>query len=88
MGRTIKINITLPRDELEKVDAFARSEGASRSGLIRQALDFLMEEKEKAKREEERRKRMAKTAADIRKLSEKSGDWNGVAEIRKWRDMR
>jgi len=25
---------------------------------------------------------------DIRKLREKAGDWNGVAEIRKWRETR
>ena len=88
MGRTIKINITLPRDELGKIDAFARKEYDSRSGFIRRAVKFFMEEREREEKEEERRKRMLKAAADIRRVREKSGDWNGVAEVRKWRDTR
>ena len=88
MGRTIKINITLPRDELGKIDAFARKEADSRSGFIRRAVNFFMEEREREEKEEERRRRMMKAAADIRRLREKSGNWDGVAEVRKWRDTR
>lgn len=88
MGRAVRINVTLPEEELKKVDAFAQKEGDTRSGLILQALRFFMEEKEREEREEERRTSMMKAASDIRKLREKSGDWNGVAEIRKWRDAR
>ncbi len=29
-----------------------------------------------------------RAALDIRKLREKAGEWNGVAEIRKWRETR
>jgi len=47
-----------------------------------------MEEREREEKEEERRRRMMKAAADIRRLREKSGNWDGVAEVRKWRDTR
>ena len=88
MGRAVKINITLPEEELKEIDAFVHQEGDTRSGLIQRALRFFMEEREKEERERERRRGMIQAASDIKELREKWGDWNGVAEIRKWRGLR
>lgn len=88
MGKVVKINITLPEEELRKVDAFTRRQGDTRSGLIQQALRFFLEYKKREEEEKERRERMANAALEIKELKEKSGEWDGVAEIRKWRETR
>ena len=88
MGKATKINITLPEEELRRVDAFTQSQGGSRSGLIQQALRFFIEQKEKEKLEGEKREAMIKAASEIKQLREKSGKWDGVAEIRKWREAK
>lgn len=41
-GRAEKINITLPRRLLEKIDAYARAHGASRSGFLAEAARAAM----------------------------------------------
>ncbi len=88
MGRAIKINITLPEEELREVDAFIQRQGPTRSGLIQQALRFFIEQKEKEETEKEKREGMIKAASQIKQLREKSGEWDGVAVIRKWREVR
>ena len=86
MGKVVKINITLPEEELRKADAFTRRQGDTRSGLIQQALRFFLEYKKRDEEEKERRERMVKAALEIKELKEKSGEWDGVAEIRRWRE--
>lgn len=88
MGRAVKINITLPEEELRGVDAFIQKQGNTRSGLIQQALQFFIEQKEKEEREKEKREEMRKAVLEMKQLREKSGEWGGVAEIRKWREAR
>ena len=88
MGKMVKINITLPEEELREIDAFVQRQGNTRSGLIQQSLRFFIEHKEKEEKEKEKRERMIKAALEIKQLSEMSGKWDGVAEIRKWREIR
>jgi metal-responsive CopG/Arc/MetJ family transcriptional regulator len=88
MGKVVKINITLPEEELKRVDAFARKHGNTRSGLVQRALHFFIKQKEREEEERKRRVEMTKAISEIRQLREKSGDWNGVSEIRKWREAR
>jgi len=88
VGRAIKINITLPEEELSLVDVFVQKQGDTRSGVIQQALRFFMEQKEREVREREKREGMIKAALEIKQLKEKSGQWDGVAEIRRWREAR
>ncbi len=88
MGKAVKINITLPEEELREVDAFIQRQGDTRSGLIQQSLRFFIEQKEKVEIEKEKREGMIKAASKIKQLRKKSGEWDGVAEIRKWREVR
>jgi Ribbon-helix-helix protein, copG family. len=88
MGKAVKINITLPEEELRRVDAFVQRQKDTRSGLIQEALRSFIEQKQKEEKEKEKRERMIKAASEIRQLREKSGEWDGVAEIRKWREAR
>jgi metal-responsive CopG/Arc/MetJ family transcriptional regulator len=87
MGKAVKINITLPEEELKEVDVFVQRQGNTRSGLIQQSLRFFIEQKEREEIEKEKREGMIKAASKIKQLREKSGEWDGVAEIRKWREL-
>ena len=86
MSRAIKVNITLPEDELSKIDRYTKEEGTTRSGLILRALRSYIKRKEEETAEKMRRVAIQRASSDIRKLRVKAGKWDGVAEIRKWRD--
>ena len=86
VSRAIKINITLPEDELSTIDRYTKEEGTTRSGLILRALRTYIRSKEEQAAERKRRLTIARASSDIRKLRAKAGKWDGVAEIRKWRD--
>lgn len=88
MGKVKKINITLSEEELAKINDFARSDFSSRSGFIRRAVRIYIKQLKQNEEEKKRQQRMRRAALDIRKLREKAGEWNGVAEIRKWRETR
>lgn len=88
MGKAVKINITLPEEELKRIDAFAQKQGNTRSGLVQRALHFYVKEKEMEEEERKRRQGMTKAISEIRQLREKSGDWDGISEIRKWRESK
>jgi metal-responsive CopG/Arc/MetJ family transcriptional regulator len=67
MGKVVKINITLPEEELREVDAFIQMQGDTRSGFIRRAMQFFyIEQKGKEKKEKEKREGMAGTALEIK----------------------
>jgi metal-responsive CopG/Arc/MetJ family transcriptional regulator len=78
----VKINVSIPQDVLEKLDAAARDSKKSRSGLLTEAVKRFLEEKEEEKQMERRRK----AAETIDKIREQIGPWDGTAEILKWRD--
>lgn len=88
MGKAVKINITLPAEELKRIDAFARKHGNTRSGLVQRALHFYVKQKEVEEEERKKREGMTKAIVEIRQLQQKSGDWDGVPEIRKWREAK
>jgi len=88
MGKAMKINITLPEEELSRIDQCTKEEGTTRSGLILRALRSYMKEREQEAAEKRKRLAIERASLDIRKLRAKAGKWDGVAEIRRWRDSR
>lgn len=83
-----KINITIPSDFLKKVDRTAKEERLTRSELLRKAVETYWEAR-KAKQAEKKRIQNIREAMEIQeRLREKAGKWDGVAEIRKWREAR
>ncbi len=88
MVKIKKINITLPEEELRKIDDFARKDSFSRSSFIRQAMRFYMEQTKQKEEERKCYQGMQQAALNIHKFREKAGNWDGAAEIRKWRETR
>lgn len=88
MGKAVKINITLPEEELKRIDTFARKHGNTRSGLVQRALHFYVKQKEAEEEERRRREGMTKAIVEIKQLRQKAGEWDGVSELRKWREAK
>ena len=60
----------------------------TRSGFIRKATELYKSELEKHKLEEKRKKELKEAIKVQDELSKLAGDWDGVSEIRKWRESR
>jgi metal-responsive CopG/Arc/MetJ family transcriptional regulator len=88
MGKAVKINITLPQEDLGRIDALVASQGGTRSGLILEALRSFMELAKEQETLRAKRMTIRKASEEIRKLRKRAGEWDGVSEIRKWRDLR
>lgn len=82
----VRINAILSEATIEKIDSIAKEEKKSRSRLLREAAEMLISEYERVRAEKLRKKKL-KQAMDVQdQLRKKAGAWNGVSEVRKWRE--
>jgi metal-responsive CopG/Arc/MetJ family transcriptional regulator len=79
----VKINVSIPKELLEKLDEAAREARSSRSALLSQAVQRFLEEKN----EEKLKERQWQAAKEIDRIRETFGPWDGTAEVLKWRDL-
>ncbi|GAG57133.1 unnamed protein product [marine sediment metagenome] len=85
MGR---INLSIDEKELQELDYMSGKVNISRSKLIREAIRLYKKEFDK-KNMENRRIEKIKNAIRIQdSLRKYSKGWDGVSEIRKWREAR
>ena len=78
----VKINVSMPKEILEKLDEAAREANSSRSALLSMAVKHFLEEKEEEKQLERRRQ----AAKEIDRIREQVQPWDATAEVLKWRD--
>ena len=83
-----RINVMMPDDILQAVDHAATEEKLTRSAFLQKAARRYMDEKRLEKEADERKQRMQKAAANMDKLANKFGKWDGVGTIRQFRDRR
>ncbi len=83
-----RINVMMPEDILQAVDHAATEEKLTRSAFLQKAARRYMDEKRLEKEAGERKQRMQKAAANMDKLANKFGKWDGVGTIRQFRDRR
>ncbi|MFQ5882289.1 MAG: ribbon-helix-helix protein, CopG family [Candidatus Methylomirabilales bacterium] len=81
-----RVNVFLGDNLLKAIDEEAEQAGMNRSALIQAALAEFLEARQKARDEEERRRRMEKACREMDKLAEKLGEWDPVEIIRRFRD--
>jgi len=81
-----KINISLDKEFLKKLDLYSTQEDKTRSGFIREAVVNYMKDIDSMKKLEEKKKKVKEAKSYFRKLAEKNKGWDGVSEIRKWRE--
>ncbi|HHT9130272.1 MAG TPA: ribbon-helix-helix protein, CopG family [Candidatus Brocadiaceae bacterium] len=84
----VRINAILPEDTIKKIDSIAKEEKKSRSGLLREAAEKLITEYQKFKAEQLRKERLVHAIETQNKLKKKAGKWDGVSEVRRWRELR
>ncbi|MBU1262146.1 hypothetical protein KKG61_08220 [bacterium] len=84
----LKINITFPEKLLEEVDSMANQLKKKRSRFLRDAVEVYIQECKRSIEEMERRRDIEEAMVVQDRLRKKTGDWDGVAELRKWRDSR
>ena len=86
--KVVRINLSINEKELQEIDRIRKKENISRSKLIREAILLYKKEFEKIDLENrriEKIKNAIKVQDDLRKYSK---DWDGVSEIRKWREAK
>ena len=83
-----RINVMMPDETLQAVDYAATEEKLTRSAFLQKAARRYMDEKRMQKAADERKQRMQKAAANMDKLANKFGKWDGVGTIRQFRDRR
>lgn len=82
----VRINVVFSEDILEQIDGIAKKENKSRSLLLREAAEKVIEERRRKVEELRRRARRETAFETVDRLKKKSGAWDGVAVVRKWRD--
>lgn len=82
----LRVNAVLREDIVAALDEIAHEEHTNRSGLLREAAERFIADYRKRREEELRRQRRAHSVAVQDRLRSKADDWDGVAEIRKWRE--
>ena len=83
-----RINVMLPDNVLQAVNRAAKEEHLTRSAFLQKAARQYLETKRLEQEALERKQRMQKAAANMDKLANKFGKWDGVGTIRQFRDQR
>jgi metal-responsive CopG/Arc/MetJ family transcriptional regulator len=81
-----RLNITLPEEIVELIDKFAKDMEISRSAFLRKAAEEVMDRYQKEIQEKEKKKRIRRAIEIQDRLRKKAGKWDGVGEVRKWRE--
>ena len=82
----VRINAVLREEIVAGIDEIAKETGVSRSYLLREAAQRLINEYRHQKAEEIRRKKTTRAIHVQDRLRKKAGKWDAVAELRKWRE--
>ena len=84
----VRITTLFQKDIIEEIDRIAKEEGKSRSRLLREAAQGYIEQYQTQKAEEIKKKKITNSMEVQDRTREKSGKWDPVSELRKWRERR
>ncbi|OGP70839.1 MAG: hypothetical protein A2W09_04665 [Deltaproteobacteria bacterium RBG_16_50_11] len=84
----MRITTLFQKDIIEEIDRIAKEEGKSRSRLLREAAQGYIEQYQTQKAEEIKKKKITNSMEVQDRTREKSGKWDPVSELRKWRERR
>ena len=82
----VRINTVFQEDLIEEIDRIAKEEGKSRSRILREAAHKWIKDYQSQRSEEIRRKKVRQAITIQDRLRKKSGKWDSVSELRKWRE--
>ena len=78
----MKVNISIAEDLPRRLDEAASESGTSRSGLLSEAVEQYLREKQ----EERQLQRMREAAREIDRIRMSAPPWDATAELLEWRD--
>ncbi|MBC8389404.1 MAG: ribbon-helix-helix protein, CopG family [Actinobacteria bacterium] len=84
----VRINLSIDEKELQELDNIRKKENLSRSKLIREAIQLYKKKFNKIDLENRRIEKIKNAIRIQDSLRKYSRDWDGVSEIRKWREAR
>ncbi|MBU4483633.1 MAG: ribbon-helix-helix protein, CopG family [Actinomycetia bacterium] len=84
----VRINLSIDEKELQELDNIREKENLSRSKLIREAIQLYKRKFNKIDLENRRIEKIKNAIRIQDSLRKYSRDWDGVSEIRKWREAR
>lgn len=82
----VRINTVFQEEIVEEIDRIAKEEGKSRSRVLREAAQRLIKDYQYQKAEEIKKKKIGHAIEVQDRLRKKSGNWDSVSELRKWRE--
>ena len=83
----VRINAILSENTIEELDTITKAEHKSRSMILREAAEKYIEDYQRRMEEVRRKERVRHAIETQDKLRKKSGTWDGVSELRKWRQV-
>ncbi|NQT67657.1 MAG: ribbon-helix-helix protein, CopG family [Actinobacteria bacterium] len=84
----VRINLSIDEKELQELDNIREKENLSRSKLIREAIQLYKRKFNKIDLENRRIEKIKNAIRIQDSLRKYSRNWDGVSEIRKWREAR
>jgi metal-responsive CopG/Arc/MetJ family transcriptional regulator len=84
----VRINTVFQEDIIEEIDRIAREKGKSRSRLLREAAQTFIKEYQRQKAEQIKKKKIQNSMEVQDRLRAKSGKWDPIRELRRWREKR
>jgi len=87
-SKYVRINLTIPEARLNQIDEFCENENISRSEFVREAAADFIALKTEAKKDDKKKKDMARAIEMMEEIREKSTLTGGTEVIRKFRDER
>jgi metal-responsive CopG/Arc/MetJ family transcriptional regulator len=84
----VRINAVLDERVIEEIDRIGKEKGKSRSALLREAAERLVEEYRREKDEAMRKEKVGQAIRVQDRLRRKSRKWDGISELRRWRESR
>ncbi|MBA7585472.1 hypothetical protein ES708_27454 [subsurface metagenome] len=84
----VRINLSIDEKELQELDNIREKENLSRSKLIREAIQLYKRKFNKIDLENRRIEKIKNAIRVQDSLRKYSRNWDGVSEIRKWREAR
>ena len=84
----VRVNLSINEQELQILDDMVKNQNVTRSRLIRDAIKLYKRKFDRMDMENKRIERISNAIKIQDRLSKYSKDWDGVSEIRKWRESR
>ena len=84
----VRVNLSINEQELQILDDMVKNQNVTRSRLIRDAIKLYKRKFDRMDMENKRIERISNAIKIQDRLSKYSKDWDGVSEIRKWRESK